>query len=230
MSSCPELKVDWCSYEAAKYAVEHWHYSRTMPAGKLVKIGAWEDGQYIGCVLFGLGATPQLPKSYGLAMTECCELTRVALGEHASPVTQIVAIAIRMLRAFCPGIRLIVSFADMRQGHLGAIYQAGNWIYTGAARLDTWIIHGKRVHPRTVVARYGSRSQSTVRQADPSAEKVWGEKHRYLYPLDKAMRSQIEPLRQPYPKRASEAKEIAHADPIGETGGASPTWTLESNV
>jgi hypothetical protein len=43
MSDKVDLKVDFCSYEAAKYAVEHWHYSKTMPAGKTVKIGAWED-------------------------------------------------------------------------------------------------------------------------------------------------------------------------------------------
>ena len=26
--SKPTLKLDWCSHEAAKYAVEHWHYSK----------------------------------------------------------------------------------------------------------------------------------------------------------------------------------------------------------
>ncbi len=34
-----DLRVDWCSHKAAKYAVTHWHYSRTMPSGKLAKIG-----------------------------------------------------------------------------------------------------------------------------------------------------------------------------------------------
>jgi len=43
-----ELKLDWCSYQAAKYAVENWHYSKCMPVGKLVKIGVWEDKKYIG--------------------------------------------------------------------------------------------------------------------------------------------------------------------------------------
>lgn len=35
MSSQPEkpvLRLDWCSYRAAKYAVEHWHYSRSIVA------------------------------------------------------------------------------------------------------------------------------------------------------------------------------------------------------
>ena len=29
-----DLKLDWCSYQAAKWAVEHWHYSKTMPVAK----------------------------------------------------------------------------------------------------------------------------------------------------------------------------------------------------
>ena len=33
------LRLDWCSHDAAKYAVEHYHYSRSMPAGKTVKVG-----------------------------------------------------------------------------------------------------------------------------------------------------------------------------------------------
>jgi len=49
------LRLDWCSHEAAKYAVEKWHYSRTMPVGKMVKIGVWEDSKFIGAVVFAQG-------------------------------------------------------------------------------------------------------------------------------------------------------------------------------
>ena len=56
MSSKSDLRLDWCSHEAAKYAVEHWHYSQRMPAGKNTYIGAWEGGKFIGALVFGLGA------------------------------------------------------------------------------------------------------------------------------------------------------------------------------
>ena len=204
-SSKPELKLDWASHAAAKHACETWHYSRRLPSGKLVKIGVWEDGKFIGVVLFGLGATPNLSKAYGISMTECCELTRVALRTHATPVSRIVAIAIKKLVAFCPGVRLIVSFADTAQGHHGGIYQAGNWIYSGSVRLDTWVIKGKKMHPRSVVAKYGTQADATIKGIDPNAHKIWGNKHRYLMPLDDEMRAKIAPLAQPYPKRAKQA-------------------------
>jgi hypothetical protein len=50
-------------------------------------------------------------------------------------------------------------------------------------------------------------------------------KHRYLMPLDDAMREQIEPLRQPYPKRVRSADSGTSGDQP-EGGGATPTRTL----
>lgn len=121
----PELKLDWCSYQAAKYAVEHWHYSKSMPTPPVVKIGVWEDTHFIGVVLFSRGANNNLGKPYGLEVTQVCELTRVALDNHKTPLSRIVAIAIKMLRRMAEGLRLIVSFADANMGHIGCIYQAG---------------------------------------------------------------------------------------------------------
>lgn len=146
------LRLDWATHEASKYAVEHWHYSNCLPSGKSVKIGVWESDRFIGVIMFGLGATPNLSKKYNLKMTECCELTRVALTDHETPVSRIVAIALNFLKRSNPGIRIVVSFADEgSQGHHGGIYQAGNWVYSGSVQLDS--IHGslrvkKFIHDR----------------------------------------------------------------------------------
>ena len=128
-----DLHLDWCSYEAAKYAVDHWHYSRTMPISKLVKIGVWESEKFIGSIIYGAGASANIHKLFRCERTEVCELLRVALNKHRAPVTKMISISMRMLREFCPNLRAIVSFADPEHGHIGAIYQAGNWIYIGEA-------------------------------------------------------------------------------------------------
>jgi len=60
------LKVDFCSYDAALYACKHWHYSKVLPASKLVKIGAWEDDRFIGCIIFSRGASPNISKPYAV--------------------------------------------------------------------------------------------------------------------------------------------------------------------
>ncbi len=225
-STKPVLRVDWCSYEAAKYAVEHWHYSKTMPKSKLARLGAWEDEEFIGAVIFGVGATGDLVKRYGLQKNEGCELVRVALTDHVSPVSRIVAVALRFLKTAMPGLRMVVSYADPEHGHHGGIYQAGNWVYDGkSASAEEYIVRGKRWQGRAF--RTGKPSHMTSKQwafaLDPNARVVMGSsKYRYLYPLDDAMRKQIEPLRQPYPKRPPARGTLANEGRQCEPDPAAP--------
>lgn len=204
-SVTPGLKVDWCSHEAAKYAVLHWHYSHSMPASKLAKIGVWEDGKFVGAIVFGLGATPNIGKPYGLKQQEVCECLRVAMRRHDAPVSKVLTFAIRLLREANPGLRLCVSYADDGQGHLGIIYQASNWIFVGTRSAKHIKIFGKVEHPRTLQGKYGTTRMEVLRTVDPHVCRVQtGVKYKYLYPLDRGMRRKIVPLAIPYPKRTTD--------------------------
>lgn len=227
------LKLDWCSHAAAKYAVEHWHYSRCMPASKLVKLGVWEDAVFVGTVVYGMGASPPLfarLKSWlDVERREACELCRVALNSHRTPVSRIVAISLKMLHKYCPGLRLVVSFADADQNHHGGIYQAGNWIYTGlrnAGHRDGYVIHGRRVHCRSMPALGLRNTMTDARARDPNATAIIGSgKHQYLFAFDRTLRERIQRDAQPYPKRAGSA-DSGTSDIQSEGGGASPTSAL----
>ena len=202
MNGGPSLRVDYCSREAATYAVEKWHYSRQMPSFKLVTFGVWEDDKFIGAVIYGGGATPNLLKPYGLGQFEGCELVRVAMTKHKTPVSRVIAITLRMLRKSFPGLRLVVSFADPGEGHSGGIYKAGGWVYAGMMREARYFkVHGRVRHPRSIAAKGGIQSIQAVRaKFDPFASIVVKPgKHRYLMPLDDAMKAQVAPLAQPYP-------------------------------
>jgi len=231
MSSKSTLRLDWCSYAAAKYAVEHWHYSRRMPRSKLAKLGVWEDEQFIGVVIFGMGASDSLGVRYGLTETQCCELVRIALTQHRTPVSRIVSIALSILHREYHGLRAVVSFADTAQNHHGGIYQGSNWFYLGrTAQSDEWLIQGKHYHGRGFRkllegTRWTSlRGMTTAQKAvalDPNATRLKGSvKHRYLYPLDDEMRLQIAPLAKPYPKRprAESIEGDAPTFHVGEDG------------
>ena len=121
------LKIDFCSHEAAKFACKNWHYSKCLPTGKLLKIGCWENKQFIGVVIFSRGASPNLLKKYGLKQNEGCELSRIAFTNHKTPITKVVSIALKILSRSNPCLKLVVSFADASQNHYGGIYQAGIW-------------------------------------------------------------------------------------------------------
>lgn len=224
----PELRLDWCSHAAAKYAVEHWHYSQRMPVGKTAKVGVWEGGKFVGVFIFSWGANQHLAGQYGLAMTECAELVRVALTDHAAPVSRIGAIASRMLRRQSPGLRLLVSFADPAHGHHGGIYQAMGWTYAGTTKSERRYAFGGVTLMRRAYtgSNFGSASLALPPGAVPF---VSPGKHKYLYPLDDAMRAQLAPLAKPYPKRASEPTSVGAGDQPGQ-GGATPTRTLDDEA
>lgn len=177
------LKLDFCTFKTAKYAVENWHYSKQMPAGKLIKIGVWEQDKFIGAVIFGRGANNNLHKHFKLQVTEVCELVRVALREHETPVTRIVAVALKMLKKSNPGIKLVASYADItNQGHKGTIYIAGNWKYHGVKKTTKsayYRINGRLMHGRTVRSKWGS--DKNIPYPWEYAEQL--EKHLFSYSL-----------------------------------------------
>lgn len=223
-----DLRIDWATHAAAKYACENWHYSKSVPVPPLVKVGVWEFGKFVGVVLFSRGATPSLVSPFGLSQTEGCELTRIAMTNHKSPVSRVVKLSVQFLKRNSPELRLIVSFADPSEGHHGGIYQAGNWIYNGQTSKSVEYIgpDGKRWHARMVKKQGWTTVQGKIRktltpsQCEPVQKPG---KHRYLMPLDNAMREQIAPLAKPYPKRAKQANS---EHPL-ESGGATPTRALQ---
>lgn len=202
-----QLKIAPASHEAALYAVQHWHYSRKLPSGKLFRRGVWEYGKYIGVVIFSRGATNTIGSPFGLDQTQCVELTRVALNTHVTPVSQIVAAAMRDLKRGNPGIRLVVSYADPMQGHHGGIYQAGNWLYLGQGKAaPEFIVRGKQMHMRSIHAKGWKQTLEWLREnVDPNVRKVEiTPKHKYVMPLDRPMRRQLAHAAIPYPKRSDE--------------------------
>jgi hypothetical protein len=226
------LCVDWATHEAAKYACENWHYSKCLPVGKLVKVGAWEDKKFIGVVIFARGANHNMSKPYDLGQDQCVELTRVALSRHITPVSKIVAIAIKFLKRTNARIRLVVSYADLDMGHYGGIYQAGNWMYEGTFNVGArqgFLINGRVRHNKSVHSMGVKQNIDCVRrQLDPFAEEVFTKgKHKYLMPLDAEMRRRILPLSKPYPKR-EQSKDSVAADIQSVEGGATPTCSLTS--
>tara|TARA_R110001632_G_scaffold122305_1_gene234963 strand:+ start:8242 stop:8895 length:654 start_codon:yes stop_codon:yes gene_type:complete len=212
------LKLAWVDHSSAKKAVFRWHYSRRMPIGKLAKIGVFEDDKYIGCVIYGRGASPKvLQKEANLkSNAEFVELVRVALDKHDNPVTKILAVSIKLLKKRNPNLKAIVSFADTKQGHLGKIYQAGNWIYTGLGSIggNSYFVFGKETHQRTMGQIYLPQFQESCRQGFEGTFHDWlveyvdpniriiktSPKFKYIYPLDNETRQVVLNHKKDYPK------------------------------
>jgi len=76
---------------------------------------------------------------------------------------------------------IIVSFAEGNRGHLGIVYQATNWIYTGlSAKRTNWAIGGIDKHCQTIADKYTSKE---IREIYGNDFKIVDRprKHRYIY-------------------------------------------------
>ena len=188
----PSFLLDFCSHKTAKHAVMRWHYSRRMPSSKLVRMGVWEDGRFVGAIIYGVGATPRIAQPFGLKSTQVCELVRVALAPGRYwPTSRCVAKSLKLLSKQSPGLKIVVSYADRAQGHKGTIYQACNFTFLGETFQRYLRVRGRMVHPRTLYDRYGRGGQRLAwlhANVDPHAKWVkLPAKLKYAYEFDRRL-------------------------------------------
>lgn len=76
---------------------------------------------------------------------------------------------------------IIVSFAEIEAGHVGTVYQATNWIYTGlSAKRTNWTIEGVELHGQTIADKY-TATELREKFGDRFQLKDRPRKHRYIY-------------------------------------------------
>lgn len=111
-----------------------------------------------------------------------------------------------------PNGTFVVSYADTAWSHVGYVYQATNFLYTGlsAKRNDTYQPNG--LHPRA----YDKNNHSNLKQTR-------SQKHRYVYLVGdkrtkKRMRSELKyPVYDKYPKGDETRYDVNNPVPICPT-------------
>ena len=184
------------SYDDTKPFLLGIHYARRMPC-ITDAFGLFLDGEMVGVVTYGVPASR--PLCIGIAGVEneknVKELNRLVIkpefnggGNFAS---YLVAHSLKML----PNHTFVVSYADTAWTHVGYVYQACNFLYTGmsAKRKDTYQPNG--LHPRA----YNKNDHSALYQTR-------SQKHRYVYLVGdkRTKRRMLQELKYPvydkYPK------------------------------
>jgi hypothetical protein len=75
----------------------------------------------------------------------------------------------------------VVSFADTAEEHLGIVYQATNWLYTGlSAKRTDWTVKGIDKHGHTWADKYSAEQMREKFGADFTLTPR-SRKHRYLF-------------------------------------------------
>jgi len=142
------------------------HYSKRMPSISYA-FGLYEDGLLTGVCTFGMPASPFL------CMGVCgkdnkdmvIELNRLCVDSKTRNATSfLVGNSLKML----PRPMIVVSYADTAQNHVGYIYQACNFLFTGTTKERTDMAGKDGGHSRH---NKGDRTNRIDRSA----------KHRYIF-------------------------------------------------
>lgn len=207
------MRLTKATSQAIRYACLHYHYSKSVPANP-IGYNVYNDAdEWCGVILYAVGATPNIGKPYNLLTGGVLELVRVALNGKQEFTSKAVSLSLKQLKKDVPQCRLVVSYADVDQNHLGTIYQATNWIYEGLSKGDTYfIVNGRKTHRKSISSRIvtidgkrvhcPSTLEAVQRFFDPDATVFRSAgKRKYLMPMDKKMRKQVSALASPYPKK-----------------------------
>ena len=213
------MRLTLATYKAVKYSCLHFHYSKAIPMA-LCSFNIYNDREeWCGCIVYSPGANQNQGKKFGLKQGQVCELVRMALNGKQESTSRALALSIKLLRKYNPLLKLIVSYADCDQEHIGTIYQATNWIYEGLMEQNggtpKFRIYGKVTHGRTIAQRGWKQSLEWIKQhKDPNAELVFTKgKHKYLFPLTNDIKLICKSLANPYPKHAAIAQ-LAECQPF----------------
>ena len=184
------------------------HYAKRIPQ-IMFAFGLYENNILVGVVTYGIPASPSLcmgicGKEYS---DKVLELNRVCLLDNSkNQASFLVANSIKLL----PKPSIVVSYADSAQGHVGYVYQATNFIYTGlsANRVD-WTVKGlEHKHSKTISDGMTLKSIKE-KYGDDFYYAERSRKHRYIYfhgtkNDKKIMRSLLKYGQEKYPKGESQ--------------------------
>ena len=142
------LKVVRIDKKTADEFVTKKHYMRRASifwAG----FGLVEDEMIAGVCVYGQPSPPIQKHAFKERDFKLYELSRLVIQTKAKNAASfLVSNSLKMLDAPCA----VVSYADSEQGHCGIIYQATNWLYTGAtiSHDKMYVVDGNRTHPMTL--------------------------------------------------------------------------------
>lgn len=167
------------NYETAKAIIEPNHYLGKL-GSTVLSFGCYIDNELAGALTFG---TIPGPNAKGICGEQhkhkVWELTRLYMHDWAgkNAESKFMGSVFKQLKPYAmqnDGI-ILISYADTGAGHVGMIYQATNWIYTGISIAEKIVTEtGEILHSRVASdSRRGASSAGMQRiKTEP--------KHRYL--------------------------------------------------
>lgn len=191
------MRLEKASNKAIKFACLNFHYSKVCPAHAFGYSVFNNRKEWCGVILFGGGAGAFMGAPFGLKYGQYLELNRMALNGKQESTSKAMSIAIKLVKKHNPTVKLLISYADKGQDHIGTIYQATNWYFVDESKSSGQEVFwkGKWVHNRTPSEKLTKENYNKL------PKRIKSGKYKYIYPLYKNMVKMCESMKKDYPKK-----------------------------
>ncbi len=173
--------IERINYKTAMDIIVREHYlHRKAPCSFAFGLIEKESKKIIGVIVYGTPSSAPLRSGVcgNDEKNNVMELTRLWIqdGTPKNSESFLIGNTIPLINK-----EIIVSYAEIQQGHVGVVYQATNWIYTGlSAKRTNWTIEGVDKHCQTIADKYTSKELREV-YGDKFSLVERPRKHRYVY-------------------------------------------------
>ena len=185
------------------------HYLHSFPGGTKLSFGVYLDARLLGALTFGVGPYLGYKLVKDASPDDVVTLTRLWLSDDLprNSESRVLGFVLRSLR-IDTSLKFVLAYSDPAAGHVGTIYQATNWLYTGLSSATPLYDIGDGIprHSRSLAHQLGSHSiryltyRGIVVKTVPQMAK-----HRYIYFLDDSWRTRLLVPVLPYPKKEGHA-------------------------
>ena len=202
------LRIKPIPFVLARSLINRNHYLHSFPGGTKLSFGIFYQSFLMGAITLGVG--PFL--GYGLVdratPEDCVTLTRLWLADDLprNSESHVIGTLLRSLQKET-SLKFVLAYSDPVAGHLGIIYQATNWLYTGLSSATPFYDIGDGIlhHSRSLAHGLGTHSIRYLASQGISVKTVpQMAKHRYIYFLDQSWRSRLMVPVLSYPKKESD--------------------------
>ncbi len=159
----------------------HKHYAKRVPLIKF-SFGLYTKENLFGICTYG-SPCRMLNMGYSIFAgeyeMETLELNRLIVNDNLEK--NVLSFFVAQTFKLLPKPLVLISYADINNGHHGYIYQATNWIYTGLTSKRKKIIdmQGKEIHERTINSKLGTSNKKKLLEQNYIVDEQEG-KFRYV--------------------------------------------------
>jgi len=200
-----DFTVEQVPRKAIQNFIHKYHYSHDtngiqhMECFALFKEGKFGfDKEMIGAAMYAIPSMPSTAKKYHPDNPDRCrELRRLCCVDEAPTNTEsyFISQTLKLLKQ-TTDVEVVVSFADLEQGHEGVIYKASNFYYLGqTGKGQALMVDGKKYHARSMNQPIKPYSRELKRRYESGDKDIYyvdtKPKNIYVYYLNKKVKKKM---------------------------------------